>query len=349
MAIKFTEVPKQTYPEWGMRAGTPCYPLEMNFIFLNGGMGDYIAWAQAVLWLASEATWITGTWVVPDYFLELATHWLKPYPKWRVTTYSAIKGTPEHDGKPFRGPVNLQTESLNATGAHLFTCGWVYFTNKECAPPGWNHYPVLESADLAAVELPEAAAALPAKKYAVITTGVTTNSRKIPGSYWNPIIEHVVSKGLTPVFLGKETVVTGNPKNIKTKFSEDIRYDLGVDLRDQTTLMQAAAVIDKAALVIGHDNGLLHLTGCTATPLVFGYNLASTQHREPPRRSGPTYNVHLTQQDLACNFCQSNMNFMIGYVFRECFYSDNKCIDLLFADDGARWKTKIDLALSEGK
>lgn len=345
-AFTFQKIEKRFYPSWGFREGTPYYPFEMNFVCLNGGMGDYVAWMQAIRWLASEATWIKGTLVCPVYFKELAEHWLKPYPEWKIQHYRDLKDVPEVDQRPFRGPLMLQQESLNATGAHLFTCGWVYFTNKERAPKGWDHYPPLRQAELDQLELPEQMRTLEPGKYAVITTGVTTESRFIPGNYWNPIIEHVIARGLTPVFLGKDVVETGNVRNIHTKFSEEIRYDLGLNLIGQTSLLQAASIMSRAALVVGHDNGLLHLAGCTDVPIVFGYNLASPEHRQPLRDVGKVYNVTLSHAELACNFCQSNTNFVIGYNFRQCFYKDNKCIDLLFADSAAKWKTQIDRALA---
>lgn len=340
--VSLVPLVKHTYPEWGFRPGTICYPMEMNFIFVNGGMGDYITWMTPIRWLASQATWIRGTLVVPNYFIELAQYWLRDYPEWKVQTYRELKELPNADTAPFRGPMNLQNEALNATGAHLSTCGWVYFVNKEGPPPGWEHYSQFRPVDLAKVELPE----LP-ERYAVLTTGITTNSRKIPGHYWNPIIEHLRERGLTPVFLGKSEIETGNAKNIRTQYSPEVRFDLGLDLRNKTSLMQAAAVLRGAAVVIGHDNGLLHLAGCTDVPIVFGYNLASPQHREPSRPHGRTYNVALTHEELACNFCQSNTNFLIGYNFRECFYSDLKCIHMLFENGGQRWKSAIDQALAE--
>lgn len=346
--LNFEWLPRQHYPDWGFRPGTPMFPLKMNFIFLNGGMGDYICWMQAIRWLASEATWIEGTLVCPDYFHELASYWLKPFPKWKFKSYKELNELPNPDDTPFRGPLILQQESLNATGAHLLTCGWVYFTNKERAPEGWDYYPQFNQTDLDALELPEAAKILWPKKYAIITTGTTTNTRRIPGHYWNYVIEHIRSKGLMPVFLGKKTVVTGNAKNIHTEFSDDIRFDLGLDLRDQTSLVQAASIMSRAAVVVGHDNGLLHLAGCTQAPIVFGYNLASPEHREPRRPVGKTYNVILSDKELACNFCQSRTNFVIGYNFRECFYGDTKCIDMLFDNEAKRWKTQIDRALEDG-
>lgn len=345
--LKFERLPVEYLPESMFRPGTQMFRTRMACVFVNGGGGDYFTWLQAVRWLASEAKWIEGSLVCPIYLKEIAEYFLRPF-GWPVVTYKDIP--PHMNDQLFRGPVVLDRESLNATGAHLSTCGWVYFCNKEKAPEGWDSYPQFAQSDLDAVELPEAARALEPHKYAVVTTGQTTDSRRVPGKYWNPIIEHVRSKGLTPVFLGKSVVETGNASNIHTKFDPAVRYDLGLDLRDQTTLMQAASVMSRAACVIGHDNGLLHLAGCTPTvPIVFGYNLASPEHREPKRpHLGPgngVFNVTVSREELACIHCQSTFNFLIGYNFRSCFYSDLACIHKLFANDGERWKTQIDRAL----
>ena len=341
--LTFTEYEKIDMPAWGFREGTPGWPMSMNFIFLNGGMGDYICWMTAIRWLAECATWINGTLVCPNYFIELAEYWLKPYKNWKFKTYNELKDLDKPDDTPFRGPVVLQQESLNATGAHLLTCGWVYFTNKEGPPPGWENYSHIVKSDLDKVKLPFE---LP-EKFAVITTGVTTNTRKSNSAQWNYIIEYIHSKGLTPVFLGKRVVTTGNARNIHTKWDEGFKFDLGLDLRDKTTLMQAAAVISRAKLIVGHDNGLLHLAGCTETPIVFGYSLASPEHRRPKRPAGKIYDVTLTDQELACNHCQSKTNFVIGYNFRECYYGDNLCMKMLFENEAIRWKRQIDRALAE--
>lgn len=346
--LTFERVPTRHYPEWGFRPGIPMYPLSMSFIFLNGGMGDYICWGTVIEWLASQATWIHGTWIVPTYFLEFAQYILKDYPDWTFKDYANLEQIPKVNDMPFRGPIDLQRESLNATGAHLLTCGWVYFANKEKAPPGWDRYPILKQADMDRVELPKEAASLKPRKYAVITTGQTTNSRVVPTGAWNYVIEYVLEKGLTPVFLGQEVLLTGNARNIHTRFGQELRYDLGVDLRNKTSLMQAAAVMSRAAVVIGHDNGLLHLAGCTEVPIVFGYNIASPEHREPRRAIGKVYNVHLAPGELGCSFCQSKFNFVIGYNFRECFHKDLACMTMLFADGAARWKRQIDEALFNG-
>lgn len=354
--LTFEFVQKRYFPTDIFRENTQCVPMRVNFVFLNGGGGDLIAWTPAIRWLAERATWIDGTWIVPVYFRELAEYWLKPYmPRWNILTYEELKGVPKVDDAPVRGPIHLQTESLNATGAHLLTCGWVYFTNKEKAPDGnsadgrpWDSYPYLDQAHLDTVKLPNEVMGLAAKRYVVVTTGITTPSRNVPPQYWNYIIEYVRSLGLTPVFLGKESVITGNASNIHTQFSRELRLNLGVNLINQTSLMQAASIMSRAAVVIGHDNGLLHLAGCTDVPIVFGYNLASPEHRMPRRPSGNVFNVTLTNKELACNHCQSTSNFVIGFNYRECRYSDLKCIHMLFENKAERWKVKIDEALNCG-
>lgn len=353
--VTFERLPLEYYPErTGFRPGTQCFSMPLGFLFMNGGAGDYITWMQPIRWLASETTWIKGTVYVPDYFRELAEYWLRPFPSWRIKTFAELHSIPEHDKTPLRGPLILQNESLNATGAHLLECGWVYFTNRSRGPDswdtgasrqGWHWYPPFKQADLDAVQLPEAAQALTPGRYIVVTTGQTGESRKVPAQYWNHVIEHVVQLGYTPVFIGKRESVTGNLKNVHTVFPKELRFDLGVNLLDQTSLLQAASIMSRAACVVGHDNGMLHLAGCTEVPIVFGYNLASPEHRRPLRPVGKTIDITLTPQELACIHCQSNTNFVIGYAFTRCFYGDNKCIDILFADQARRWKDGINEAL----
>lgn len=352
--FSFTQLETQYYPEWSHRPKTAMVPLKMSFVCLNGGMGDYLCWHQPIRWLAECATWIEGTVVIPTYMKELTAYWLKPYPKWKFVDYIDTQHIPEIQSMPYRGPMDLGRESLNATGAHLLTCGWTYFCNKESAPDAydskgrhWDNYPPLYQEDLDKVELPNEARHLFPKKYAIVTTGITTESRRVPAGGWNPIIEYIREKGLTPVFLGKEEIVTGNAKNIHTMFDDKINYSLGVDLRNKTSMMQAASIMSKAKFVLGHDNGLLHLAGCTDVPIIFGYNLASPKHREPRRPIGKIYNVHLTREELACNFCQSAFNFVVGYNFRRCYYADNQCMTLLFNNGGERWKKAINDVLRD--
>lgn len=345
--FSFEQVKTQFYPEEvGFRPRTPMFPIKLNFLFMNGGMGDYLTWLRPIQWLCERATWIEGTVICPTYFKEIMDYFLKPFPTWRYADYPAIDSIPNFKDVPFRGPVELARESLNATGAHLATCGWVYFTNKEKAPLGYENYAQFERKFLESIEFPREAGSLNTGKYAVLTTGITTDSRQVPDGAWNPIISHLKSHGLTIVFLGKNEMQTGNASTVMTRWVEGIDYSTGIDLRDKTSLLEAAAIMHKAAVVVGHDNGLLHLAGCTPdVPIVFGYNIASPEHRRPLRAMGNVFDVVLTKKELTCIHCQSNTNFVIGYNFKQCFYKDLECMKLLFENGGSRWKSQIDEAL----
>jgi hypothetical protein len=344
--VTFEQVKTEYFPEWCFRPKTIMAPFRMNFIFLNGGMGDYAAWQRSIEWLCEKATWIHGALIVPTYFVEFAEHFIGKHKHWTVCDYKSLEQIPKVNELPFRGPVELQRESLNATGAHLATCGWVYFTNKEKAPPGYEYYSQFEQSYLDGMELPDEAKGLEQGKYAIFTTGMTTDSRKVPPGGWVPIIQHVIDKGLTPVFLGKDTMITGNALNIHTSFDPSIDFTKGIDLRNKTSMLQAASIMSRAAFVIGHDNGLLHLAGCTEVPIIFGYNIALPEHREPLRKVKKTYNVVLNQKELACYGCQSEFNFLINFNFRKCLYDDLACMSKLFSNGGDKWKQKIDLVLA---
>lgn len=349
MQISIKKQKVMEYPvKAGFRPGIPVVPRPVNFLFVNGGMGDYICWMQAILWLVHHATWIQGRLICPDYFHELANYWLKG--QWPVHSYQFLNED-NNNKTPVRGPVNLVNESLNATGAHLMDCGFAYYACQLPPPEGWNHYP--RFGDLARF------AGLP-EKYCVITTGKTSPSRHVPGEYWNYVIDHCIERGFTPVFLGASVMPVGGEgtkiEDVRTTFDEGVHYAKGIDLRNKTTLLEAAAIIQRASFVVGHDNGLLHLAGCTETPIIFGYNVASPLHRRPRRNKGPIYDVTLSKDELSCIHCQSRTNFVIGFVFHECFYKkngkargyvENQCIIQMFEDRARRWREQIDLCISE--
>jgi hypothetical protein len=95
---------------------------------------------------------------------------------------------------------------------------------------------------------------------------------------------------------------------------------------------------------VGLDNGLLHLAACTPGNVIFGYNIASPEHRRPWRGQYDerTVDVTLTADELPCNWCQSRQKMMLNHSFHQCLYGDLKCVDMLFEDDGKRFCDAID-------
>jgi hypothetical protein len=317
-------------PEQGYRPGTkvPCFP--MNFTLADGGMGDYICWSAGLLWVAENVPFIEGRVFAPAFFIEFVRAAFRPYPQWKVFLAERIQEYYEENSLVLGPGINGHQQLLNAVGTHLLDLGFAYFCNMSPPPSvaGGYHYP----------EFTFSERTIPRKltpgKYVVFTPGGTTSTRKVPGEYWNPVIDEVLRRGLTPVFLGKSHMT---PEH-KAIFPEGTHYEKGHDLRDQTTTLEAAAIMQHAACTLGLDNGLLHLAACVPSNIIFGYNIAAPSQRRPVRRlPGVLRDITLTKEELSCIHCQTNMKQQNLINFRNCFYGDVKCLSLLFENGSERW------------
>ncbi len=315
-------------PEHGYREGTVIPAFPMNFTLADGGMGDYICWTAAFLWIADSCPFVEGRVFAPAFFIEFVRHALRKYPQWKVFLAERIH---EHyeDNSLVLGPgINGHQQLLNAVGTHLLDLGFAYFANMSPPPASHYHYPEFNFPESA---IPKR---LKPKQYVCLTPGGTTVTRRVPGEAWNPIVDLCLSRGLTPVFLGKNNMT----KEHIAIFPEGTHYEKGYDLRDQTTTLEAAAIMQHAAATVGLDNGLLHLAACVPSDIVFGYNIAAPSQRRPVRRlAGRIIDVALTKEELACNFCQTRMKQQNLINFKNCFYGDTKCLDMLFENDSKRW------------
>lgn len=307
------------------RPSTFAERMEIDFLFANGGLGDFICWLPAILWIAKECPQVRGTLVVPDFFREIADNVLGSLPHWRVKKKSDYRGS-----ETFKASVS---PTVNAAGAHLVDIGFQYFCNLSTAPDGYSVYPNLDLTRITPLALPE--------PYAVVTPAATSSLRAMPAKAFNGICEHLRSRGVTPVFLGKAEVTAGYNSSVQP----DYRFQGGVDLRDKTSILEAAKIIEGAKLVVGLDNGLLHLAGCTSTPIIFGYNVASPEHRRPRRMAGEIYELFPNETDLPCVFCQSRMRFLPGHDFSRCLYRDLACLKEL--EDPGPWCELIDSAIGQ--
>lgn len=329
------------------RPGTVLSPMPICFPVNEGGLGDFLCYVPALQWIAEECPHVYGTLLVHAFILELAHFFFDQYPHWKVDEIDAgWKKLPADVG--VIGPAPGMVERFNPMSSHMIEVGWIYYVNTTIIPTGWNYYPDLtELGPCYSIKLPE--------KYVVFTTGGTTPTRQVPGSYWNPIIEHVIAQGFTPVFLGKSYL----HKDVTTTFGADTRYDLGVDLRDRTGLLEAAAIMKYAHATIGLDNGLLHLAACTGAVVIFGYNIAAPETRRPRMKAGRLIEVLLDREELGCIGCQSNMKLSVPHDFRFCMYTipdaeaartaglppprSPKCIEMLFADSSKLWIDALSL------
>jgi hypothetical protein len=331
--MKFESV-VPTSPQF--RPGTELPAIKYNMYFKGAGMGDYIAYMPAMVWLAQNCPWIYGRIFVAEFFNEFAKNIMdqtgnKNWLVYPMERFKELGG----DALLTRGPgfsTNDQKtyQLVNGTGGHLVALGFMYFCNLFPVPTNADFYPLIN------FEGWQERHNLYYKKYVVFTPGAVSAARTVPGHYWNPIVEFVKSKGLTPVFLGTRKMV-----ELTVKFPDGLNYGEGIDLRDQTTMMEAAWIMKNSACVVGLDNGLIHLAASTDAPIVAGYNMVHPRDRRPRRRVGVWREVYLSRDELSCIGCQSEMKSMFPHNFQRCLYDDLKCIDLLFANNAERWTWAI--------
>lgn len=322
----------------------------INFTFTQGGMGDYICWTPALQWLVKNAPWIDGRIFAPDFFIGFAQHLFRNTPRWKVFHMNDW-GKLAEPGSLMRSPNDQHPQFINAVGASLIDIGFAYFANLSPAPADTT-YPEL---DIDQSFLPKALRGKE-KTYAVFTPGGTTLARTLRARHINPLIDHAKAMGFTPVFLGKHHLADVH----NSYYDEDIKFSEGLDLREKTTILEAAAVMKYAAYSTGLDNGLLHLACCTDAPVVFGYNIAAPSQRRPIRRFGKMEEIVLSKDELACIHCQTNVKLLCYHNFKNCLYMKEdraaaeaagqswspKCIDISFDNNGARWKAAIERILT---
>lgn len=328
----------------GFRPDTELPVVKNCFVFGGAGMGDFICYMPAMLWIARNCPWIEGWIFCPQFMVEFCDTVMQQAGfKWKVRPAEKI-----NELNPgmcvFTGPgltMNGQSNKqlFNGTGGHLVDVGYAMMVNRLPLTDAERTYPQIVFSDKfdrlmkRKFDLPD--------KYVVLTPGAVSENRMVPGHYWNPIVDYVVSKGMTPVFLGKTQM---SEKNI-VKFPDGCDYDKGMDLRDDTSMLEAAWVMKHAVASLGFDNGLIHLAACTDASIIAGYGSVHPRERRAYRPAGKW--IELFDESLPCAGCQTNMKKMYPHNFKYCLYKktgaddrtypDLQCIDRLFANDAKLW------------
>jgi len=326
--------------EIGLRPNTRFHKWRLNFIFNCGGMGDLVNYTAATHWLMNNCPWLIGQIVAPRYLIPLMRD---IHPKWTCVPSEDFQDKVQK-GDGLIGPdihingINTSRQFLTVMGAHPVDVGFAWFAGT-APPPSDGLLPVL---DYPKDRLKEQVSEL--TRYAVLPVGNVQESRNVTGRHLNPVIVYLKCLGIMPVFLGKRDPVT--PGKQSTTFANDIWYHEGLDLRDMTTVKEAACIMQHAEFTLGLDTGLLHLAALMKdSKIIFGYNITSIAHREPRRNHGKHVNVTIPETELKCIGCQSKLKHIVGHTFDKCLYHDNACVDLLFKDEAKLWRSAIDEVL----
>lgn len=150
------------------------------------------------------------------------------------------------------------------------------------------------------------------KRSVVIITTYRDKQRTILPDELIKISEYVQSRGLTPVYVGRRGKVSIWKKSLAIS---DFEYPgFGVDLRDQTSLSELAAIMSMSRAVIGIDGGPIHVAFSTDAPVVCGFTTVNSKYRVPYRGLAKTAVV---SPGISCNFCESDWSLNM-WSFNSC-------------------------------
>lgn len=287
----------------------------INLLLLDGGLGDHVGSLVAVDYIIKNYPWIKPLVWLPDYMVDFAKNLLPEGAS--VKNFTQMRGQYEPT-KP------TKTTKWDGITSPMKLHGVDYAFLKLC-----DEAPSIEHKNYLQIKLDKIVCKdfdLP-EKYVVITTGYTADVREFLAEHVNGVAAYCVSKGYKPVFLGQKHTKTGAAHTIKGAFNQEIDYSIGINLIDQTSLLEAAAIMHHSAAVVGVDNGLLHVAGCTQAPIVGGFTTVSPEIRMAIRNNilGHNYYPIVPDQALSCKFCQEKTNFLYGHDYRNCIYKDNLC------------------------
>ena len=313
-----------------IRDGSSLPKVPVNYNANSGGLGDVLCAMPAIAYIKKHMSWVDPHFYVPDYALEIAKNVL---PNTIIRPFS--KGKEQWNPKfPARVMANPPTVNVTSMGTHLTTHAAMCFLDKELPVEDRNYLQInfrKAAVDLTRFNLPE--------RYVVLTTGYTAKVREWPAQHINDTATYLVSRGITPVYLGNkqthigvDTLENGANANIVGRFNEEIDFSKGVNLIEKTTLMEAAAIIAGSKALLGVDNGLTHLAAmCGDVPIVIGYTTVKPEHRLPIRHSQLGFACYtvIPMAGLKCRFCQSNWEFVYNHDFRNCYYVERKLDDTI--------------------
>jgi len=287
----------------------------VNFLFNDGGLGDCLARLPAIEYVIQNHPEVIPHVWIPDFFYDIAKRSLTPG---RVVLKKFSQKDKFNKLFPTRASASNTHTNLSY---HMTEHGFNLFINKQVEDKHKNYLPIkLDDVNITKFNLPD--------KYVVITTGFTSTVREFLPTTINSIIDYVLFKGYTPVFLGKKETDNGFNYIIKGKFDTTINYHKGINLIDQTNLLETAKILYGAKTTVGLDNGLIHLAATHPTnTVVCGFTTVDPQHRVPFRNNGVKgYNFIpvIPPDSVECRFCQSNFVFAFHHEsFTKCYYDKN--------------------------
>lgn len=305
----------------------------INVLVADGGMGDHLCYLVVVDHLLKNVPWVKPFIWVPDYLYDFAKATLPD----NANINNFTTGSKHYNAK--LGAISTQWNHRHSPmRVHPIDYAAHIMLDIELKPEEKNYLKFDNTKiDLKEFNLPE--------KYMCISVGMTTYTKALPPELINQIADYIISKGYTPVYLGKEVSEVGGDTGKILAVMAKVDYTKGIDLRNSTTLCQSAAIIAQSSGIVGMEGGLIHLAGFTNSPIIASYTIVSPEQMMPTRNSQKGWNVFpvVPEKSLACGFCQTKTPLLFEANYAKCWYDDYKCIKQLTFD---KWKEQIDKALA---
>lgn len=272
-------------------------------ILTDGGMGDLVCELVAVDYNIKHHPDINFLVWLPNYLFEFAKHLLPAGTT--IRPFSKAKAKFRHDilGMTTEWCTNhtcIRTHPVDY-GFHMLADRHVYDLNEK------NYLQIRpDKINIDHFKLP--------KDYVVISSTGIEPVRTMPVTTANSIIDYVLDKGITPVFLGKEKSNCGfKDLSIKANIIP-LNYDKGINLINKTSLLESAKIINDSKCFIGMDGGLAHVAGCTDSFIVCGFTASNPNHVAPIRKGSQSYRFYPIGPDenLQNRYYQTYSSFKKG-------------------------------------
>jgi len=304
---------------------------EINFIFDDGGVGDNVARMPCLRYIKDHFPWVTPYLWTPDYFLEFARN-IAP----DIKIYPFSQGYKKFKDKiPGRQTTMKHHDTLST---HLTDHAFHVLANRQVKIENKNYLPLrnIDGIDITRFNLP--------KEYVVMTTGFTAPIREFLPQKVNTIVQYLNERNMSVVFLGSKQAITGGmSQDITGNFNTEIDYSKGLNLVDQTSLLEAAKIIAQSKAIIGLDNGLLHLAACSDVPIIGGFTSVDPWLRNPYRHNELGWNCYnvVPPDSEPEKFFQSRMDFLYEHDYRYSFYKNNNLIESLPTEDFIKYLEEV--------
>jgi ADP-heptose:LPS heptosyltransferase len=137
-------------------------------------------------------------------------------------------------------------------------------------------------------------------------------NRTLPRGTWAAVVEGIKAAGMRPILVG-----TGRDDILGSNCQRFLVPDIHAQAR----------LINSCACFVGSDSGLLHVAGCTDTPIVGVFTCARPEFRLPYRDDC----VAIVPPGLDCLFCLERQP--IPSTTESCSRGDVACVSAVLAKD----------------